>query len=85
MNNEHAGDSGFIPLDVQEELAASIVEDANGRPFSLARIGPYDYFPEYYSQNYQFLIRKQGGNIDQSAKLKYVIYDAGPIYFQKNE
>lgn len=57
-----------------------------GREFSLARVGPYDYFPESYDQNYKFLILQKGGRINQSVHLKYTIYDeGGNVRITKNE
>jgi hypothetical protein len=83
MPNEHADDIDYIPLGIQEGVAKSIVRNAAGKPFVLTRVGPYDYYPETYDQNYQFLIMQDGGKIDQSAKLKYIIYDIGTVYIQK--
>lgn len=85
LNSEHVNDTDYIPLKIQEGVSSAIVKDADGKPFSLIRVGPYDYFPETYDQNYQFLILNKGGKIDQSAKLRYIIYDVGTVYVQKNE
>jgi len=85
IGREHTNDIDYIPMSTQERVAGDIVADANGRSFSLVRLGPYDYFPENYSQNYQFLILSKGGKLDNSAKLRYVIYDIGNVYVQKIE
>lgn len=85
LNSEHKNNSDYIPFATQERVANDIVKDSNGRPFSLVRLGPYDYFPEMYDQNYQFLILDKGGKIDQNAKLRYIIYDIGSVYVQKIE
>ncbi|MGA2910738.1 MAG: glycosyltransferase family 39 protein [Candidatus Microgenomates bacterium] len=85
LNNEHVNDVDYIPLKIQEGVASAIVKDANGTPFSLIRLGPYDYFPENYDQNYQFLILTKGGKIDPSAKKKYIIYDVGDVTVERND
>ena len=85
INKEHVNDTDYIPLTVQDGVATTIVDDAAGRAFSLERVGPYDYFPENYSQNYQFLIRSKGGSVDQSASLKYIILEMGEVYIEKHE
>lgn len=85
LNREHVYDIDYIPLKIQEGIAEAIVNDANGKTFRLTRVGPFDYFPDNYDQNYQFLILSKGGNIDPSAKLQYIIFDTDSVYFQKNE
>ena len=85
LNNEHTNDGDYVPLKTQEVVATYIVKDAKGSAFKLDRIGPFDYFPEYYDQAYQFLILSKGGKVDLSAKLKYTIYDANGIFIFKNE
>ena len=85
LNNEHANDSDYIPLKIQERVADYIITDAKGAPFSLSRIGPFDYFPENYDQAYQFLALSKGGKIDPSVKLKYTVYDADGVFVFKNE
>lgn len=81
--NEHQKDTDYIPLKIQEAVAEDIVKDADGKSFSLGRVGLFDYFPENYDQNYQFLILSKGGKIDPLAKLKYTIYDKESVYFEK--
>jgi hypothetical protein len=85
LGSEHAKDIDYIPLKTQNKVVDYIVRDAGGKPFALTRIGPYDYFPEEYSQNYKYLIMTKGGRIDSSSKLKYIIYDIGEVYVQKYE
>jgi hypothetical protein len=77
LNSEHANDVGYIPLKIQESIADSIVKDAKGNKFSLKRIGPFDYFPEYYDQNYQFLILSMGGKLVDTSANVYTIVE-GP-------
>ena len=85
IGKEHVNDTDYIPLNVLEGVTTTIVDDAAGRPFSLERIGPFDYFPENYSQNYRFLILSKGGKIDQSAGLKYTVIEMGSVYIEKHE
>jgi len=85
MKNEHANDPDYVPLVNQENVVEDIVKDANAQPFSLERVGPFDYFPEYYDQNYRFLILSGGGKIDPTSKLKFIILEAGQnVYAIKN-
>ena len=85
IGKEHVNDTDYIPLNVLEGVTTTIVNDAADRPFSLDRIGPFDYFPENYSQNYRFLILSKGGKIDQSAGLKYTVIEMGSVYIEKHE
>jgi hypothetical protein len=77
--------SDYIPFIYQKSAVESILSDAGGRAFTIVRVGPFDYFPENYSQNYQFLILNGGGKLDANANLKYIIYDIGKVYVQKYE
>ncbi len=85
FGKEHSTDTDYVPLSIQEEVIGKIVNDASGKVFDLNRVGPFDYFPENYAQNYQFLVLKAGGRLDSTADLKYTIYDAGDVYYEKNE
>ena len=88
LNSEHANDMDYIPLKTQELVAASIVKDANGAAFSLKRIGPFDYFPENYDQNYRFLILSKGGNLVDTATNVYTIVEdlsKGRVSVKKND
>jgi hypothetical protein len=75
LNNEHTNDIDYIPLKTQEDVVDAIVKDANGKPFSLIRVGPFDYFPENYDQNYQYLLLILNKKLDKSATLRYTIYE----------
>jgi hypothetical protein len=66
---------GGIPYPTQVATAKYIVRDANGRPFILNRIGPGDYFPEEYSQNYQYLLWYFGNRPQNGKELKYTIIE----------
>jgi len=85
LGSEHTKDIDYIPLSTQQKVVDYMVSDSEGKPFTITRIGPYDYFPEEYSQNYKYLIKIEGGVIDPSSKLKYIIYDIGEVYVQKYE
>jgi hypothetical protein len=75
LNKEHAGDPGYVPLKTQEEITDKIIIDAGGKPFSLKRIGPSDYLPEEYSQNYKYLILSKGGNLIDASTNVYTIVE----------
>lgn len=63
----------FIPYSKQEAVAYFIISNSKKMPFSIKRVGPYDYFPENYSQNYKYLILWHGGNLIDSSKNVYTI------------
>lgn len=77
MNKEHANDIDYIPLTNQEKVAQKIVDMASGRAFNIVRVGPFDYFPENYSQNYRYLILLKGGKVDPQSNLIYTITENG--------
>ncbi|HLD92340.1 MAG TPA: glycosyltransferase family 39 protein [Patescibacteria group bacterium] len=59
-------DIDYIPYQKQLEISQKIVSENRDRTINIKRIGPYDYFPENYSQNYKFLIWYLGGKIDDN-------------------
>ena len=59
-------DIDYISYDNQLEISQKIVDENKDKSIQIKRIGPYDYFPENYSQNYKFLIWYLGGKIDDS-------------------
>lgn len=75
--NEHLFDVGYVPLKNQENIANEIVVDAKGMPFNISRIGPFDYFPENYAQNYKYLILINDGDISPTSNLLYTIIESG--------
>jgi hypothetical protein len=66
----------YIPYTKQIAMADFIVRDTKGLPFSVKRIGPYDYFPENYSQNYKYLLLWHGAKLTESSTNTYIINDA---------
>jgi hypothetical protein len=62
----HLGDD-YVPYDKQAKIAKEVIEKSDGKEFSIKRIGPYDYFPENYSQNYKYLIYYYGGNLIENS------------------
>jgi len=68
-------DGNYLPFAIQEDVAKYIVIDSGSRPFSIARVGPYDQFGENFSLNYQYLLWNLGKLPDKSASLKYTIYE----------
>ena len=53
----------------------SFEHDSASGTINIKRIGPYDYFPESYSQNYKFLIWYLGGKIDDNSDNEVIIND----------
>ncbi|HKB88216.1 MAG TPA: glycosyltransferase family 39 protein [Patescibacteria group bacterium] len=72
--NPQFGDD-YIPFKKQVKTARSMVDDAKGSSFAIKRIGPYDYFPENYSQNYKYLVLLMGGKLTDNATVTYTIND----------
>jgi len=76
----------MVPYIKQEAAATFILTNSKGKPFSIQRVGPYDYFPEQYSQNYKYLILWKGGNLVDSSPNTYTIVEdlsKNTIYVQK--
>lgn len=76
----------MIPYSEQLSLVSFIVHDADGKNLSIKRIGPYDYFPEQYSQNYKYLILYEGGNLIENSPNVYTVKEdvvKGTISIQK--
>jgi hypothetical protein len=65
----------FVSYNKQVEAANFIVFDAKGKPFSVRRVGLFDYFPENYSQNYKYLLLWKGGNLVESSQNVYTIVE----------
>ncbi len=65
----------YVPYSLQLKVTDLIAKDAGEQKFSLARVGPLDYFGENFSLNYQYLLWNLGKKPDQSALLKYTIYE----------
>lgn len=57
----------FIPITKQNDLTKQIVKEANGREINLKRIGPHDYYPENYAQNYKYLILYNNGKLNDNS------------------
>ena len=65
--------SDMVSFSTQDVISSFIVSNASDRPFSIKRIGPFDYFPENYSQNYKYLILRKGGRLIDDATNIYTI------------
>lgn len=63
----------YVPFYKQEAIADFVIADAKGKSFLIKRTGPYDYFPEEYSQNYKYLILWKGGNLMENSGNVYTI------------
>jgi len=68
-------DIDYVPYKKQLEISQKIVEENKDNSIKINRIGPYDYFPESYSQNYKFLIWYLGGKIDDNSDNEVIIND----------
>ena len=76
----------FISISIQKNIANSIAGDAQGKSYQLARVGPYDYFRNGYAQNYIYLLWLLGNQPEDSAGIKYTIYeDTSKIPLRNNE
>jgi len=76
LNQEHKNDTDYVSLKLQINTISEIIIDSKDIPFALKRIGPFDYFPDEYKQNYEYLLLQKGAKIDPNAKLRYVIIDS---------
>lgn len=65
----------YVPIAKQMGISKAIVAKNAGSSIRIVRIGPYDYFPENYSQNYKYLINYFGGRIDQNSGKEVIIND----------
>lgn len=75
---------GFVDYSKQIEAANFIVFDARSKPFSIKRIGLFNYFPENYSQNYKYLVLWKGGNlIENSPNVYKIVEDNGNVEVEK--
>ncbi|OGM85598.1 hypothetical protein A2616_04405 [Candidatus Woesebacteria bacterium RIFOXYD1_FULL_33_11] len=68
-------DIDYVSYKKQLEISQKIVEENKGNSIKIKRVGPYDYFPENYSQNYKFLIWYLGGKIDDNSDNVVIIDD----------
>lgn len=71
--------SGLVPgtdmvsYSTQDVLTSFILADSKGKPFSVKRVGAFDYFPENYSQNYKYLLVWKGGDLVEDLVNTYTI------------
>ncbi|MBU2036449.1 hypothetical protein KKC36_03325, partial [Patescibacteria group bacterium] len=90
----------FVSLELQKQVSNYIVNDSEGKNYSLVRVGPNDQFEEYYSQNYKYLLWLYGTEPIENSSLSYTVYEnvdrlsnqgkkivnfVGPIGIVKNE
>ncbi len=74
----------FVSFETQKQIASFIVASSDGKDVSVKRIGPFDYFPENYSQNYKYLIFYEGGKVtDNSGNIYTIVENSGGVYVQK--
>lgn len=74
----------FVSFETQKVITSFITEDSKGNEISIKRTGPYDYFPEEYSQNYKYLIFLHGGKINDLSGNKYtIVEDENGVHVKK--
>jgi hypothetical protein len=74
----------IVSYETQNNIASFIVSTSLGKEVSIKRVGPYDYFPENYSQNYKYLLLYKGIKvIDNSPNLYTIIESEKGVYVQK--
>lgn len=64
-----------VNYDTQYEVSKKIVNDSNGKPFSLKRVGKGDEFEENFAQNYMYLMWYLGNEPVKNSKLTYTIFE----------
>lgn len=70
-----SSDMYYVPYKLQQKVAEYIANDSKGREFAIFRVGPYDYFDNSFSLNYQYLLKIKDVKINESASLSYTIYE----------
>lgn len=74
----------IVDYNTIRNVSSFIVADAKGMSLSIQRVGPYDHFPENYSQNYKYLIMLMGGNITKdSANVYTIVEDENGVHVKK--
>lgn len=74
----------YVPFAKQVAMADFIVKNSKGNPVSIRRIGPFDYFPEQYSQNYKYLFLWRGGQlVDDNVNTYTIVENEGGVNVQK--
>lgn len=63
----------MVPYSTQNAITSFVVSNAKGNSFAIQRSGPYDYFPDQYSQNYKYLVLWKGGNLVENSGNIYKI------------
>jgi 4-amino-4-deoxy-L-arabinose transferase-like glycosyltransferase len=76
----------MVSYSTQNAVTSFMVANSKNTPMSIKRIGPFDYFPEQYSQNYKYLIIWKGGNLVENSGNIYTItedVEKGEVSVQK--
>ena len=66
-----------VPYHLQENVVGLMVKDARGENISINRIGPLDHFSSDFSQNYIYLLWREGNEPVESAANQYLIIEDG--------
>lgn len=59
----------------QKEVAEYIIKDAQGKPFELKRIGPFDNYPNEFKDNYEYLMWWLGNRPRTGPRTQYIIVE----------
>ncbi len=65
----------YVTYSDQLKAARFIIDDARGQPFKLSRIGRFDYYPNQFKDNYEYLLWWLGNRPVSKANLKYTVVE----------
>lgn len=66
---------GFVNLEDQQKIAQLIIDDSNGKEYSLYRIGPFDSYQGQSKEGYEFLLWRLGNPPSKIEDITYVIVE----------
>lgn len=72
---DELGTDFSVPYEMQRDVVKAIIKDSGRGKFLLGRVGPYDYYQDNFSQNYQYLLWYYGNEPLKDAKVGYIIYE----------
>lgn len=64
-----------VPYSLQNSIVQTVINDVDGKKFSLKRVGPLDQFEGNYAQNYQYLLWLSGNEPVPKAQIEYTIFE----------
>lgn len=75
-----------VPYALQKKAAGTIISDAMGLNYELARVGKDDQFEDNFADNYLYLLWLMGNEPVKNAGIKYTIYeDVSKLNFEKGK